>query len=598
MYNEMINKFIVIFLLTSTICIGQSEQLGYNYFRGGEYEKAAAVFKELYEKNKVRQDYFKHLLNCYQLTQQFKKATALIESHSALYPNQLNLLVEKGYNQQLQNNNEEAKKYYEKALELASENPFTGGNIGRAFAKNHLIDYAIATYKKAMSLNPEINYHIYLAQAYGEKADIKNMFNSYLDLLMVDESYFSTIQRYIGQFITEDNTEQNNSIFRKLLLSRLQKKPLHAYNKLLSWLYIQQRDYEKAFTQEKALFKRNAAGIERLQKLGSIAFENKDYDIAKEIFQYILESTNRPEPIFDANYYLLKIGINTASNKKDFTAIDEKFKSLFNQFGRDINTYNLQLAYADFLCFSMGRPQDAIDVLQETKKLNLSQLDRAALQLKLADYLVFTNQFNQALILYTQIQKRQKNSPLAQEARFKVAKTSYYKGDFKWAMTQLKVLKKSTSQLIANDALELFLVISDNMAGDTVYTHLEKFAKADLLAYQQKNAAAIDTLQTIIDQYKGRAIEDEALFKQAQLFEKVKRYNNAEENYLQVLALDKSGILADNAVYHLGRLYEEKLNNPEKAKKMYEDIIFNYPASIYLIDARKRYRKLRGDVVN
>lgn len=594
----MIHKFIVIFLLTTAICVAQSAQLGYHYYRNGEYEKATVIFKQLYEQNKVRQDYFKHLLSCYQFTQKFEEATELIEDHSALYPNQLGLWVEKGYNEQLRENHKKAEANYEKALEMVSENPFTGGTIGRAFAENHLIDHAITAYRTAMKLNPEINYHIYLAHAYGEKADIENMFGSYLDLLTVNESYFSTIQRYIGQFVTEDANDQNNRVFRKLLLARLQKKPLNAYNKLLSWLYIQQRDYDKAFTQEKALYKRDAEGLEHLQKLGSIAFEHEDFETAKEVFDYILEHGQQPELIFDANYYLIEMGIATATEKSDLNTIDAKFRSLFDQFGRGLNTYSLQLAYADFLCFDLDRPRDAIDFLKETEKLNLTNFDRSELKLKLADYLVFTNQFNQALIIYSQIQKEQKNSPLAQEARFKVAKTSYYKGDFKWAMTQLKILKKSTSQLIANDALELFLVISDNMAGDTVYTHLEKFAKADLLAYQQKNEAAIDTLQTLIERYKGRAIEDEALFKQAELFARLKKYKRAEENYLQVLALDKTGILADNSVYNLGKLYEEKLNNPEEAKKMYEKIIFDYPASIYLVDARKRFRKLRGDVVN
>lgn len=594
----MIDKFIVIFLFTTTICIAQSAQLGYNYYRNGEYEKATVVFKQLYEKNKVRQDYFKHFLSCYQLTQQFDEATELLESHSALYPNQVGLLVEKGYNEQLQNNTEKAEKFYQKALQMVSKNPFTGGSIGRAFAENHLIDRAIEAYRTAMELNPEINYHIYLAHAYGEKADIESMFNSYLDLLMVNESYFSTIQRYIGQFISEDAQNENNTVFRKLLLGRLQKNPLNAYNKLLSWLYIQQHDYDKAFTQEKALYKREAEGLERLQKLGSIAFEHKDYETTKAVFNYILETSQQPEFVFDANYYLIETGIATAVGKNDLDIIDNKFKSLFDRFGRDINTYSLQLAYADFLCFNLGRPQEAIDFLKATEKLNLSQFDKAELKLNLADYLVFTDQFNQALILYSQVQKDQKNSPLGQEARFKVAKTSYYKGDFKWAMTQLKVLKKSTSQLIANDALELFLVLSDNMAGDTVYAHLEKYARADLLAYQRKNKAAIDTLQTLIEQYKGRAIVDEALFKQAELFERTKKFKKAEENYIQVLTLDKTGILADNAVYNLGRLYEDKLNNPEEAKNMYEKIIFDYPASIYLIDSRKRFRKLRGDAVN
>ena len=202
------------------------------------------------------------------------------------------------------------------------------------------------------------------------------------------------------------------------------------------------------------------------------------------------------------------------------------------------------------------------------------------------------------MIYYSQVQTSLKNSTLAQTARFKVAQTSYFKGDFKWAVTQLKVLKKSTSQLIANDALELNLLISDNIVGDTVHDALRTYAKADLLAYQKKNKEAIDTLNILLKKFKGRSIEDEALFKQASLFTNIKDYAQAESNYLKIIELDKEGILVDDCFFELAQLYEFKLDNKEKAKEMYQKIIFEFPSSIHLVEARKRFRTLRGDILN
>ena len=278
--------------------------------------------------------------------------------------------------------------------------------------------------------------------------------------------------------------------------------------------------------------------------------------------------------------------------------MDDRFQQLFTTYGNGNSTLNIQLAYADFLTFKKDEPGKAIQILKEALTKTTSQFQNGLVRLKLADVLVYTNKFNEALINYSQVQTNLKNSTLAQTARFKVAQTSYFKGDFKWALTQLKVLKSSSSQLIANDALELNLLISDNIIGDTIFNALKTYAKADLLAFQNKNKEAIDTLNTVLKKFKGRSIEDEALFKQAELYTKIKKYELAEKNYLDIVELQKDGILVDDCYFRLAELYEKQLNSIEKAKEIYQKIIFEFPSSIYLVDARKRFRKLRGDIVN
>tara|TARA_R110002073_G_scaffold40547_5_gene115114 strand:+ start:232215 stop:233999 length:1785 start_codon:yes stop_codon:yes gene_type:complete len=591
-------KIIAILFFTTTFCFSQSPELAYNYFRKGEYEKATVLYQQLYEKNKVRRDYFKKLLSCYQLTENFEEATNLLQQHIKTFPNQVNLNIEIGYNFQLQDQQETATPYYEKALHLIDENPNYGYLIGRTFQDNHLLDYALKAYKRAMELNPELNYDAYVALIYGEKAELEKMFDSYLNMVSKNENYFSTVQRYAGRFITDDSLDSNNIIFRKLLLKRLQANPNNAWNMLLSWLYMQQKDYDKALIQEKALYNRNHESLDRIVELGSVAFNDTDYETTKNTFQFVLENTSNPGLEVEAQLYLLQTGVATAISNKEIETVNEKFKLLLTNYGVNSNTIDLQIAYADFLTFKKDEPQEAILILEEALKRTTSQFQNGSVKVKLADILVYTNKFNQALINYTQVQTSLKNSILAQTARFKVAQTSYFKGDYKWALTQLKVLKSSTSQLIANDALELHLLISDNIADDSIPKALQLYAKADVLAFQNKNKEAIDSLSAVLATYKGHPIEDEALFKQAALYEKTKKYNFAEENYQKIIALEATGILVDNAYYKLGMLYEQQLDDVEKAKEMYQKIIFEFPSSIYLVDARKRFRKLRGDTIN
>lgn len=589
---------IVILILSSTYCFSQNSQLAYNYFRKGEYEKAAPIYKQLYNNNKVRRDYFKQLLSCYQLTENFESASNLLVNHQKEFPNQRQLTIELGYNFQLQNQKEKAIPYYDEALSWVEKDPFSGYIIGRTFQDNHLLDYALRAYNKAMELNPELNYHAYIAYIYGEKGEVENMFDTYLKMVEQDESFYPTVQRYAGRFLSDDPEDENNILFRKLLLKRLQQNPNNSWNKLLSWLYMQQKDYSKALLQEIALYKRNLEDLDRILDLASVALKNKEYQSSKAGFDYIIENSQNSAQVLEAHLYLLEVSIATANSKKELDVVSLKFKALFDKYGLGNSTLDLQIAYADFLTFKLNDPEQAILILKEALSKTSSQFQYGSVKIKLADVLVFTNKFNEALINYSQVQTTLKNSSLAQTARFKVAQTSYFKGDFKWSLTQLKVLKKSTSQLIANDALELNLLIADNIVGDTIYDALKTYANADLLAFQNKNKQAIDTLSMLLNKFKGRSIIDEALYKQAELYTILKDYEAAESNYLKIIELDKEGILVDDAYFNLAQLYEDKLNYLDKAKEMYQKIIFEFPSSIYLVEARKRFRKLRGDILN
>ena len=594
-------KLLFFLLFFSMSLFSQNVDLANAYYRKGAYEKAITLFKPLHEKNKIRRDYFKNLLTCYQQIEAFDLAEALIQDQIQLFPNQIYLNVEIGYNYQLQNQQDKAEIYYKRAIDYVKKNPNFGFIIGHTFRQNHLLDQALESYQIAKSLNPKLNTEISEAQIYGEKGELDNMFNAYLGLIDKNEKYYPTVQKYIAIYITEDKYDASNILFKKLLLKRAQADPKNSWNILLSWLFIQQKDYEKAFVQEKSLYHRNLNSLERLNEIGVASFEDDELETSKNIFNFILENSSPNQLdqkyILSVKIYLLQIDKELAENKSQLKKVDEKFQNLLLEYGKNNLSLDLQIAYANFLSYTYEQPEKAIQILKEALLFADSKFIKGAIQINLADILVFTSQFNQALILYTQVQTELKNSTLAQEARFKIAQTSYFKGDFRWAQTQLKVLKSSTSQLIANDALDLNLLITKNTVNDSLQTALKTFAKAELLAFQNKNEQAIDTLNKVILNFKGHPIEDSALFKQAELFIKTNKYQQAENNYLQIIQFYPESILMDDTFYQLAELYSSRLNENEKAKKMYERIIFEHPSSIYLVEARKKYRKLRGDEI-
>lgn len=583
-----------IFILISSVNYGQNDfLLAEKYYRDGEYKKATQFYKILHSKNPFNTTYLKRLVNCYQETTQFKVAEKLLKNNLAKNPNLVYLNVELGVNFEKQKQTDIAKIYYEKALNSIDKNVGMGGYIGRLFKESSLLDYAIAAYEKTMLLNPNNNYEFQVAQIYGEKGNFEKMFTSYINLIDKKEQYLNTVQHYTSRYITEDKLNTNNILFKKALIRKSVSKPKDVWNQLLSWLFVQQKEYNKAFTQEKALYNRNPKFIQNIISLGFNSYNNGAFETANACFSFIIQKSPFINQKLTANLYLIKIAIET--NQPN---INQLFENVFNRYGKNSNTLKIQLAYADYLTFKKNLPEDAITILSKALSTTTSKFQKADIKLKLGDVYVFLGNYNKALIYFSQVQTSIKNHPLAQQARFKVAQTSYFKNDFKWAFAQLKVLKASTTQLIANDALDLFLVISDNQPKDSLDTGLKLYAKADLFAFQNKNKQAIDTLQQIATKFKGQKIEDDALYKQADLYNKIQLFDKAILNYQKIIQLDKEGILVDDAIYNLAKLYELKLNNVEKASEYYQKIIFDHPSSIYLVEARKRYRKLRGDTIN
>ena len=584
--------FLLILMISSTISIAQSNDyvLAENYFRNSEYSKALQVYKKLVRKSPHTTTYLSRLITCYQELGNFVALEKLLSDKLKRKPNLPFLNVYIGNNYERQKNTELAQKYYNAALASIDKQPNYGGTIARIFKNYNKLDFAIAAYKRTSLNNKNANYSFQIAQIYGEKGDFKFMFEEYINYVDSNVNYLNTVKKYTSKYINEDSENENNILFKKALLRKSASNPKNIWNDLLSWLFITQKQYSKALIQQKALFSRDPDYLSGISELGEIAFNNTDYDTAQSCFNFVIENTNYVSDKFNAMYMNLLILIKIEDEN-----IEEKFNAIFKEHGFNSNTLFIQIAYADYLTFKKNNPNQAYLVLEKALAFAENKFQKANIKLKLGDVLVYQNKFNKALIYFSQIQTTLEDHHLAQKARFKVAQTSYFKSDFKWSKAQLKILKGSATQLIANDAADLFLIISDNEPKDSIPTGLKKYAQAELLAYQNKTKEAINLLNEVITTYKNQDIEDEALFKQASLYTKDQKYQEAITNYEKIIALNAQGILVDDTYFNVAEIYNNKLNNTEKASEYYQKIIFEHPSSIYLVDARKKYRLLRGD---
>ncbi|GGW48066.1 hypothetical protein GCM10007383_35200 [Arenibacter certesii] len=577
--------------------LSQEDFLAKQYFEDGEFEKAKVFLEKLVDKNPRRTDFTERLIACYQELEQYDKAEELLHKimgQGIVYPTGY---IELGRNYALQGMEDKAIENYNLAISQIEKHPNYGYGVGYKFQQYVLLDYALKAFSRAMELNPAQNYDYQIARIYGEQGNIEEMFGSYLKMISDGTVSTANVLRNINDFITSDASNPNNLKFKRILLQKAQKTPDVIWNELLSWLFVQQEEYTSAFGQERAIYRRSEErSLQRLQGLGKLALDKREAKVASDIYNFIVENSSYKREVLDAQLNLIGISLLDAGDK-ELLSVEKTFSELIQEYGFQMETLQLQIAYAKFLTFNRNNPGPAIEIMEKCLELPLNNYGAAYIKNTLGDILVFDQKFNRALIYYSQIQKNLKNDVLGQEARFKVAQTSFYKGDFDWALTQLKVLRSATSQLIANDAMQLSLLISDNSLEDSTQVALKKYARASFLNYQNNKAQAVALLNDILDNHKGEKIEDEALLKQGQILTELKQYGQAEFNYLKIVEFHGQDILADDAHFALAELYNTVLKNPEKAKFHYEQIVFNHQDSYYFPQARKRYRALRGDSI-
>lgn len=583
----------IILSFFSLLVVSQNEQLAQNYFDKGEFDKAASLYEEM-EKKQPNNFYFtQKLVACFQGLKQFDKAEKLLLSKKDKF-NQPIIFVELGFNSQLQKDTNKAESYYKKAIEVVEKQPNYAYQIGQAFEQKSLLLQAYSTYEVAQKTNSSMNFDYQMALLQGQMGNLDVMVVKLLDYSYANINSTLSVQNQLVFFMQDDAENVFANSLKKELLLRTQKTQDIYWNQFLSWLYINLKEYNKAFIQEKSIYKRNPESFDDIIQLAQICVNEKETETAQAIFEFILQNTTDESTILNAQYFLLKNEIETAK-PETYSMIQTKFETLLSQYGNSPYAIDLRILAAHFKAFYLNDFEKAKALLEATMEMPLNIRQKAKVKMELADVFVFNEKFNQAIIYYAQIQNDLPNDEFSHEASMRMAKTSFFKKDFNWAKKQAGELKQASTQLIANDAVELFLLISDNSAEDSLQVALQDFSKADLLEYQNKPKDALEAFLQILEKHKGQSIEAGTLYKVGKNYEKLGNFAKAIGYYQNILDNHKDGIYIDEALFYSAEINKNQLNDLEKAKNLYEKVVLEHPDSIYFTEARKQYRQLRGD---
>ncbi|MCS7036094.1 MAG: tetratricopeptide repeat protein [Saprospiraceae bacterium] len=577
-------------------------ELANQYFKDGEYEKAAEVYRQLIESNKnLAEIYFDRYLTCLLNLERYEEAENALKKQIKRSPGNTRLYVSYGNLYERMGKTNEAQAQYEQAIASVSADYSSVYSLAEAFAQTAKFDYAIRTYERGNQLAKDPRrFAFQLAEIYRRKGDTPRMIEYYLSHLEADPSRMSIVQTQLARYLPEAEYPE----LQRQLYARLQNKETAELTEMLAWTFVQRKDYKNAMRQYRALDKRLNEVGQRVFQLANDAANARDYDAAIAGYEYIIQEKGRQNPFFfSAKGELMKTrrrkiteGYNYT--QQDLQALENDYEQFIAEYGVSRSTAMIIIEQAELEALYINNLPKAIQILETL--INTPGIQRATVgraKINLADYYLMSGDIWESTLLYSQVDKEFREEMLGQEARFKNARLSYFNGDFEWAQAQFDALKASTSKLLSNDAIDLSVFIMDNLNTDATTDAMAIYAQAELLVFQNRFAEALYLLDSLRTTFPETSLQDDVLYLKAQIAEKKREYQQAADLYAIIAEKYPEDIRADNALYARAILLEERLGQPEKAMELYEKIFVDYSSSVYAVDARKRFRILRGDKV-
>lgn len=579
------------------------EQLAAHYAQQGDHEKAALYYTKLYKDNPSTLNY-QGLRQALIGLQQFGDAEKLVKERMRRDKDSPLLLVDLGHVYAAQGRADRAAQQYDKAIKSLRPDPSSVHNLANAFGNIDAWDHALQTYQRGQRIisDGSSGFLYEIAGLYARMGNLQGMINSYLDLLDINPDYLQAVQNALGRYIDHTVDDERSAMLRTELLRRTQKNPDKIlFQNLLIWNYVQQGDLNSAFVQSRALDKRLREGGQRLMDLGDIARDSRNWDVAVKCYDQVVQLGPENHLYTPARLALVRtmdrrVTEQLAPTEEDLQRLEHAYESMISDIGTLPSSAELLAGLARIKAFYRHDRKAGIALLE--RAINTPGLDRkraAGYKLDQGDLLLMDGDPWEASLRYSQVDLDLKEDVLGHEARLRNAKVSFYVGDFLWCKAQLDVLKASTTKLIANDAMELSLLISDNLGVDSASPALSAFAHARLLVVQQRWQEATAALDALVAEFPMSELGDDVLYERYRIAMALGRYTEAAEQLRKIVEQYPNDILVDNAMLDLGKLYEIQLNDKEQAMEWYSKLLFEQTGSIFTPEARQRFRRLRGD---
>lgn len=595
----------VLFTLTLAGAVSQTrlqeEQLADQYYRNGDLEKALLLYSKLFDENKGLQYYDAYFSLLLKL-RKYPEAEKLVKGMMSSNPDSYIWKVDYGRVLQEQGATDKADKWYDSLIKELPADENIIRDLSSSFYRANAYEYSVRAFQQGRKLLKDENAFTFDLLALYRYLKSKELLTAEYLRLLDKEPNPNVVNQAKNAFEQVFETNGDFAALKTALLSRLRKKTNPALSDLLIWVCVEQKDYQQALKQAELLDKELKEDGERIYDLAGLFISTGAYANATEALQFLIGKGRENQFYIPSKIDLLKARYQMVTggkhSDKDLKELENGYVDLLTELGRNRNTVFAMQQLAALEAWYLNQPQKAETILEEVLRIpQLQPQVRGQVKLDLGDIYILTGEVWEAALVYGQVEKELANEPQGQEAKFRNARLCYYRGDFTWAKAQLDVLKSSTSQLIANDALNLSLLIAENTSSPADTAALMKYAAADRLYFCGRNNEVTTVLDSIDSLYPQNSLSDDILMLKSKIFIK---QNNTEQAILCLKAIEEKysyDIWADDALFTLGDIYENTLHDREKAEAYYKKLISDYPGSIYAAEARKRFRNLRGDNV-
>ncbi len=598
-------KYITFLLLvfTTTSLLGQADlELADYYYKNGEYQRAKLYYDKIWKSNQSNAVYENYLGTLIGLGA-FEEAEKLVKRKIRSKRDDATAHVDLGALYLQFDQDEKAKDEFDQSIKLLEPGRSTTANLANAFIKLSLYEYALETYMKGRKTsNDGYEFHYEIANVNGMMGKYDKMVDSFMDLLITSPRYIQTVQNSLNRNLSIHSNDENYEMIRIKLIKRIQRYPDQTiYNELLIWVFNQRKDFASSLVQAEALDKRLSENGLRVMEIGNMARGSSDYLTARQAYEYVAAKGRSNEYYTTAITEMLEarfaeLNEATAPDSSAYQDLASKYEDALTELGKTGETAIMMKELAHIYAFNLGEPEQAMRILEQAIEVpGVYGKVQAHCKLELADILLLEGDIWEASLLYSQVELKFKEDPLGHEAKFRNARISYFTGDFEWAQAQLDVLKASTTKLISNDAIDLSLLITDNFNMDTTTVPMMLYAQADLLTYQNRFDEAIAKVDSLLAEWPAHTLKDEILMLKSDIFMREGNFTEAQTYLEEVAELHFHDILADDAIFKLAELHHYMYADETKAMEYYEKLLTEYPGSLYVVEARKRFRALRGD---
>jgi tetratricopeptide (TPR) repeat protein len=577
--------------------------LANEYYTMGELEKAKDIYEKLSSNPRnialIHKNYFEILLS----TNDYKNAEKYIERNIRDFPDNVFYVVDKGLIYGRQGEIQRENEYYEKLIGEISGDERKLRLTAQYFIRNQKLEYAVQLYEAGRKLQKDsYAYAVELATVYRLLNEKDKMVREYLNFVNNSPNNLPYVKNVLQNFLTE---EEDLKSFENLMYDLIQRDPDNEiYAELIIWINIQQRNFYGAFLQARAFDLKTGRDGNKILEVGMIALENKDYETALEIFDYLTKNYREAYIYPIAKRYKINAREELVKNTfpvdvKEIRILANDYAQLVRELGINSRTAEALLSKARLHAFYLDERDSAISILNTIIGIpRVSPELQARCKLDLGDIYLLSGEPWESALLYAQVEKSRKETPIGYEAKLRSAKLSYFKGEFTLAQEHLDVLKEATTRETSNDAIHLSLLIKDNIGLDTSDYLMRKYAGIELMLFQNKKLEALDSLDKMFKEYRGSRLTDEILWLQSKIYLEMGEFDKAIELLEIILSDFPDDIFGDDAFFRIAEINDYHLKDIEKSKELYQEFLKKYPGSVFAAEARKRFRTLRGDYIN